>query len=172
MTPATASVSAPKPDFIDLDQDEYVDEDELFQEQMRRAMEASQSQAGSSRPSAASVKPQIEHSDSTKSFLSERAKMEQERLQRQKRLRKEAGSDDSIMESSAPSTKRQNTNQAAGSSSAASSSRNFTASPIKEEAFWNGECRPTGNQFCDPRKDGKATFRLTDALGKVFPLSL
>ena len=114
-------------------------------------------------------------SGSTSAFLSQRAQLEQERLERQKRLRPqqqqrqatppsqsnsttESGSDDEIEERPA---KRQHvsTQARAGPSS--------STHPAVNQKFWNGELRQTATQHAEPRKDGQPTFRLTEVLGPV-----
>jgi hypothetical protein len=102
-----------------------------------------------------------------------RAQMEQERVARQKRLRREAGLDDDDIEQ--PPAKRQHVSSPSASrtnsySSSASTSRvvqSTSTIPTIDRIFWDGEMRQTANMHAEPRRDGKPTFRLTDVLGKV-----
>lgn len=112
-------------------------------------------------------------------FLSERALLEKERLERQKRLRRDAGLDDDEAEGS---SKKQHiysspellTNGTSGieTNAAASGSSHSTPNsdiPTIDQIFWEGEVRQTANRHAEPRKDGQSTFRLTEVLGKVCP---
>ncbi|KAG1890452.1 tyrosyl-DNA phosphodiesterase-domain-containing protein [Suillus fuscotomentosus] len=116
------------------------------------------------------------------SFLSERAQMERERLERLKRLRGQDADDGGGI---SPPTKRQHipssekhangrANIASASSSSVPSgssassrtaSTSINSTPTSEQLFWNGELRPTANKHSQPRQDGKPTFRLTEVLG-------
>lgn len=92
--------------------------------------------------------------------------MEKERLERQKRLRPEsfAGKKtrpDAIEDEEEPPAKRHHISR-----STSTSSYN-PPEPSKEPLFWDGELRQTAAIRAEPRKDGIATFRLTDILGKV-----
>lgn len=118
------------------------------------------------------------------SFLSERAQMERERLERLKRLRGQDADDGGGI---SPPTKRQHipsserhANGRANIASASSSSipsgsstssrtasTSISSTPTSEQLFWNGELRPTANKHSQPRQDGKPTFRLTEVLGSV-----
>ncbi|KAF9078207.1 tyrosyl-DNA phosphodiesterase-domain-containing protein [Rhodocollybia butyracea] len=145
-------------------------EEALFQEQIMQAIQASRSTA----------QPPAQPS-STNPFLSERAQMEKERRERQKRLRKAKGIPDSEDERTQadsddedvkePSAKRQrlsssmpNGVQANARSSAASSSGSKHESS-QNPYFWDGEWRPTATQGVEPRKDKRPTFRLSEILG-------
>lgn len=101
-------------------------------------------------------------------FLTERAKLERERLERQKRLRPETFVveilDDSEGEEQPPSKRHQGSSFHLQSNGIASSSKSSTSI---EQLFWNGELRQTATAHADPRKDGLPTFRLTEILGKV-----
>ena len=110
------------------------------------------------------------------SFLSERAQLEKERRERQKRLRPQASSssiaapDDDDLEE--PPAKRHQVSCSNSSFKRSniphdSSSKKSGELPTIEQVFWNGELRQTATQNAEPRKDGQATFRLTDILGKV-----
>jgi tyrosyl-DNA phosphodiesterase-1 len=101
------------------------------------------------------------------SFLSERAKMEKERLERQKRLRPETITESERQfdtsedeENPEPPAKRHH-------HSTSNSSQINPPGPSKEPLFWDGELRQTATIRAEPRKDGLPTFRLTDILGKV-----
>ena len=116
------------------------------------------------------------------SFLSERAQLEKERRERQKRLRGiQDGEDQPFAKRLHPSSPlRQNDTRSSTLSSLASSSSSGTLhshSPTHtntntntkngEQHFFDGELRQTATEFADPRKDGQPTFRLTEILGNV-----
>lgn len=180
---------------VDLDSDEEEDEDAMFQTQLQQALEASKSEAQRESRNITAVdtstpQPPLNATRSVENqmpvFLTGRAQMEKERLERQKRLRKEAGlDDDDEKETGEPSAKRQHVSTASrvhanGKPSQSSSyskpdaKPNAHAStsgpsnaPTIEQVFWDGEFRPTATQHGEPRRDGRATFRLTEILGKV-----
>ncbi|EGN94780.1 hypothetical protein SERLA73DRAFT_171190 [Serpula lacrymans var. lacrymans S7.3] len=138
------------------------DEDTHFQADLKRAIAASKAEGFRD----TNTRPQ---SFTPSAFLSERAQLEKERLERQKRLRQDAGFED---ENTAPPAKRQHissssrvsTNRRADTSVSASSSSSTSV-------FWEGELRPVANRHTDPRQDGKPTFRLTEVLGKKSEIS-
>lgn len=116
--------------------------------------------------------------NTTSAFLSERAMLEKERLERQKRVRREAGLDDEDEGSSKKqhvySSPELQTHERGGTltnAAASGSSRTVRASdvPTIDQIFWEGEVRQTANRHAEPRKDGQPTFRLTEVLGKVCP---
>ena len=162
-----------------------------FQSQLQRTIEASK--ANTSRSTTQSVlKP--ESTQSTRStpagnFLSERAQMERERLERLKRVRGQDTDEDRslttakrqhISSSEVHTDSRANTVSSAYSVSSGSSTVPHMASaardtiPTSAQLFWEGELRPTANKHCQPRQDGRPTFRLTEVLGPVrwFPCIL
>lgn len=161
----TESSSGP----ITLNEDEA-----LFQQQLQHAIEISKANAQRgelAQPSA-----------STNTFLSERAQLEKERRERQKRLRKAQGlpdSDDDLRAVSdeedlgQPNAKRQRLSSSSVSyigqtnvrTSAVPSSSKL--GPIQGSFFWDGEWRPTATLGVEPRKDGRSTFRLSEVLGDV-----
>ena len=114
-------------------------------------------------------------------FLSERAQLEKERRERQKRLRSQAGLPDSDQETEERPAKRHNFSSSLGSladssrssTAPSNSARQSPATPIVahpaegEELFFEGELRQTATQHAEPRRDGRPTFRLTQILGKV-----
>ena len=157
---------------IIVSDDEYVDEDTEdaeFQRELRRAIEASKVEASStSRGDSSQIAQPI-----TSTFLSERAWMEKERLERQKRLRP-----DTSFEENVESSKRRHLSsnyevppngKAKASTTQADSSRSSSTSniPTIDQIFWEGEVRQVANRHAEPRKDGRSTFRLTEVLGKV-----
>lgn len=102
--------------------------------------------------------------------MSERAKLERARLERQKRLRPEMatemeGQSDTCEddEDSGPPAKKHHANP----------SQVISSPPalLKEPRFWDGELRQTATICAEPRKDGLPTFRLTEILGKVIVLA-
>jgi tyrosyl-DNA phosphodiesterase-1 len=108
--------------------------------------------------------------------MSERAQLEKDRRERQKRLRPQASSsytaapdDDDDLEE--PPAKRHQVSCSNSSFKRSNiphdSSKKSRELPTIEQVFWNGELRQTATQNAEPRKDGQATIRLTDVLGKV-----
>ncbi len=125
----------------------------LYEQQLQQAMELSRVDTPPT-------------SSTTNGFLTDRARLEQERLQRQsKRTRTDDGPSSGSSRVSEPVAKRPNV--ASGSIPA-----DTPDATIREEMFWDGEYRPIANQFCNPRKDRKLTFRLTEVLGKVSRLEI
>ncbi|KAJ4473667.1 tyrosyl-DNA phosphodiesterase-domain-containing protein [Lentinula aciculospora] len=145
----------------------------LFQDQLRQALEASK--ANNLEPAHA---PPL-----TSTFLSERAQLEKERRERQKRHRKAQGLPDSDDEGRVasdeedieqPKAKRQRLSssyddQASARTGTATSSYELNSN--EGPFFWAGEWRPTATQGVDPRMDGRATFRLTEVLGNKSEIS-
>ncbi|KAG1873180.1 tyrosyl-DNA phosphodiesterase-domain-containing protein [Suillus subluteus] len=162
------------------------DDDDHFQSELLQAIQASRTE--SPRATTQSIHnheplpTESARSTPAASFLSERAQMERERLERLKRVR---GRDTDDGTRISPPAKRQHipsseihangqANIASASSSSvpsSSSASSRTAStainhiPTSEQLFWNGELRPTANKHSQPRQDGKSTFRLTEVLG-------
>ena len=128
------------------------DEDADFQRDIQRAIEASKS---TPRTVSSSQLPSV--------FISERAVMERERLDRQKRLRKEAGLDDE----DDMSTKRLHLPSEGSPVIPSKISSKGTSIPTIDQIFWEGEVRQIANKYAEPRDDGRPTFRLTEILGKV-----
>ncbi|KAK7445706.1 hypothetical protein VKT23_014702 [Stygiomarasmius scandens] len=159
------------------------DMDEEFQAQLRQAIE--ESKAATNTRSPPPDTSTVQTTTTTNSFLSERAKLEKERLERQKQIRKAKGLDTSDDESSGKKRKideddgeeeweeedepSSNKSSTAGSSGSSTGNVNGTTG---EELFWNGEIRPIAVQGSEPRKDKKPTFRLTQILGKQSDISL
>ena len=139
------------PILINLDSEDEDIEEARFQEELKHVLEVSKAESCSSVGNSQMAPGQSVVS----SFLSERAQLEKERRERQKRLRPQtsydptAAPDDDDLE--VPPAKRQQ----------------VSCSPTIEQVFWNGELRQTATQNAEPRKDDQATIRLTDVLGKV-----
>ena len=169
---------------INLDSDEDEDVEARFQRELNHVLQASKTESSSAPTSTypttignSQIVNQAQGQSAVSSFLSERAQLEKERRERQKRLRPQASSssapapdDDSDLEE--PPAKRHqvsssNTSFKRSDISHDSSSKNSHELPTIEQVFWNGELRQTTTQHAEPRKDGQATFRLTDVLGKV-----
>lgn len=142
---------------VDIDAEIEQEDDESFQNELRRAIEESK------RPK---VQPQVIDVDDAPvvptppPWLSERAAMEKERMERQKRRRAEAGLDP-IEDEGRETTKKSRTvspdhTRVAGPS---------TKPQPQEDVFWEGAHRPTANAYAHPREDGKPVFRLTDIIG-------
>ena len=167
-------------------------EDAQFQEDLRRAMEASKAESEAktaTRSTSASVvaTPEPSMPQSTTSFLLDRAAMERERLARQKRLRPDIAStpagkevddnEDDEDEGDAPRSKRPRfsaTDYTRASSTLSttrtdigtSASTSRAAAP-EEHLFWDGEMRQTANAHVDRMKDTKPVFRLTEIIAPV-----
>lgn len=173
--------------------DDEDDEDAEFQRQIEHAIKMSKVESSASEPhigapsTSNSAQPRAEalaqNAGTTSSiFLSEKALLEKERLERQKRLRRDAGLDDRS-DAEGPS-KRQYiysspeslTNGASEIEINAAASGSHSTSnlgvPTIEQTFWEGEVRQTANRYAEPRKDGQPTFRLTDVIGKVRPVDI
>ncbi|KIK34966.1 hypothetical protein CY34DRAFT_608021 [Suillus luteus UH-Slu-Lm8-n1] len=166
------------------------DDDDRFQSELLQAMQASKTE--SSRTTTQSMHnpeppSQSPRSTPAASFLSERAQMEKERLERLKRVRGQDAGDGGHISPLAkrqhiPSEMRANgraniasasSSSVPSSSSASSRSASTTTNNMltSEQLFWNGELRPTANKHCQPRQDGKSTFRLTEVLGSKSDIS-
>jgi len=179
---------AAKPPPIVLDNDHEDDEDARFQAELQRALEASKAETSQkNRVDGPPISEPQSNGSSASAFISERAQLEKERRERQKRLRREAGLDDNdegqMDGDGEPRAKRQHLSSLSGvrtnsrpnpvPSSSSSSSYSATVSRSApsiqniEQLFWDGELRPIANKHADPREDGKPTFRLTEILGKV-----
>lgn len=183
------------------------EEDAQFQADLRRAMEASKTEAArsmapsnpatsgpSTRDGSSSVQ-EVTPQPPTRpgsAFLFDRAQMERERLERQKRLRpdivqnssgtiEEEGEEDSaedvrsakrqrVSSSSAMPTR---TNVASFSSRTASPaagmSRAATGADAGDGLYFDGELRQTANKHVSAAKDTRPMFRLTDVLAPVSP---
>lgn len=179
--------------------------EQQFQADLQRALQESQSQSQST-PQPIPQTAVADTSAKPNSFLSERAKLERERLARQKRLRGDtddrnssrgqtpststADSDDYKSDNDdlgKPAAKRQHlatprqgrtlqqskskqsANVVGGSSKPGASS---SASTNQQKMFWRGEIRQTANMHVDPNRDIKPTFRLSEIIGEVRPISL
>jgi tyrosyl-DNA phosphodiesterase 1 len=164
-----ATNSRPQPTVIDISSDDDSYEEE-FQQELHQALQASKAEQGDESISTTQLSTPPPQASS---FLSERALLEKERLERQKRFRKEGGLDTDNQETMLPHRKHvpkspmpiDNTNIAVASSSRIPSQ--VTDTKPSEHLFWNGELRQIANMHAHPRNDGKPTFRLTEILGKV-----
>ena len=168
---------------IILDSEDEDIEEARFQEELKKVLEASKSESLSTPTDVArssignsQITNQPASQSVVSSFLSERAQLEKERRERQKRLRPHASSsstaapDDDDLEE--PPAKRHQVSRSNPSFMRSyiphdSSSKRSLELPTIEQVFWNGELRQTATQNAEPRKDGQATIRLTDVLGKV-----
>ncbi|KAF8900465.1 tyrosyl-DNA phosphodiesterase-domain-containing protein [Gymnopilus junonius] len=183
----------PDSDVINLVSDDEEDfKDVRSGKEIKQALQASKSSSSHSHiPSQPSAGPSTsaeigQSSDrpvAVSAFLAERAQLEKERRERQKRLRPstpDPGStteeDDSEIEEppakrhqvSSSNQSRMRSNISGVSSSKFSSSNSI---PAIEQVFWSGELRQTATLHAEPRKDGSSTFRLTEVLGKKSELS-
>ncbi|KAI0673243.1 phospholipase D/nuclease [Trametes maxima] len=183
---------------IDVDADDGNDEEARFRADLQRAIEASKQDAVPAisvthGPSPKMASPAGNSSTAT-SFLSERAKMERERLERQKRRRPDIDSganrpshhsDDETEEQSSRTAKRQrvssslivgsrrtNASTSASSSYRPSISTSSTvasrpsgaAGNISRNIFWDGELRQTANKHVESHKDTRPVFRLSEII--------
>lgn len=167
--------SKPKlPSPIIISDDE--DDDAAFERQIQRAIEASKTERSSSGsragPSSRIPSPQPPLSQAAVPppiFLSERALMEKERLERQKRLRPDTSFDEkegeSIKKPNIASTAQ--SNEKGKGRAPSSSALGGSSTSAMDQLFWDGEVRQVANRYAEPRKDGRPTFRLTEVLGKV-----
>lgn len=168
-----------QPEFINIDSDDDDtgdDEEAQYQADLRRALEASKAPTQQVSPPAHDPKTE-QSKPGPSSFLAERAKLERDRLERQKRLRGEAGlgdprtdqheaesdTDSDISMNERPTKKQHLSSPPTPLVSAGASSVSGT------EIFWDGELRQTATRFAEPRADGQRTFRLTQVLGNVSP---
>ncbi|KAG9050325.1 hypothetical protein FS837_006197 [Tulasnella sp. UAMH 9824] len=105
-------------------------------------------------------------------FLADRAKMERERLARQKRLRPqvqqpEETESEEEEEDGPPPAKKAKVD--GGGSSVAPSYTSTQKQPVtssSEPLFWEGEIRQTANRHVLPSKDTKPVWRLSEILGQ------
>lgn len=157
---ATVTATVPAIDHDIDDGYEDLTAEEIYEDEMKKAMEASLRKDNEPGPSAP---PQ------TNPFLSERAKLEQERLQRQKRLRAESSSAGVDVEMPAAKRQQQHSlpSKAGPSTSRPIAGPSTAAKDVSDGMFWGGIFRPISNMYSVPRRDGKATFKFTDILGPV-----
>ncbi|KAI5897696.1 phospholipase D/nuclease [Schizophyllum commune H4-8] len=170
------------PPIVIDDDDDEPDEETKFQDELQRAIEASKADSAARKPGslAASTSQTPEPPASAmkdlkiaptaapvagpSSWLSERAKLEKERIERQKKRRRDQGqasededaSNDVDVEE--PIAKRQRPTPPAQAVPTVSTTSS-------EEYFWEGAYRPIATKHCVPRKDGKPTFRLSEIIG-------
>ncbi|KAF4611889.1 hypothetical protein D9613_003755 [Agrocybe pediades] len=186
-----------QPALVNLDSDEDEDTEEArFQAELQEAIRVSQaaaeknprptaqkSTAGSSTQPSQPGKSSDQPTGPVSSFLSERAKLEKERLERQKRLRPPSpvaaaeSTTEGESDEEEPPAKRHKVSSSNVSHTRSnihgisSSSASTSAIPTAEQLFWQGELRQTATRNAEPRKDGQPTFRLTDVLGKTSELA-
>ncbi|EKM76167.1 hypothetical protein AGABI1DRAFT_45345 [Agaricus bisporus var. burnettii JB137-S8] len=169
----------------DDDDDSENNEQTRYQADLQTAIKASRAtaQEPQSIPSQQIGGPRAgQHKTGPSSFLAERAKLEKERLERQKRLRggtslgddtdrKDPQSDtESDVSMGEPPTKKAHlSNPLEGMSVPSVSAGASSTSDTK--IFWDGELRQTATRFAEPRKDGQRTFRLTQVLGNKSELA-
>lgn len=101
------------------------------------------------------------------SFLSERAQMEKERRERARKFRQAAGLKDDDDGSDGESSSRPPPPPPPAAKVKSTPKLAPAQPPSGDQLFFDGELRPIAVQGCEPRRDGKPTFRLTQALGKV-----
>lgn len=151
------------------------DEGVCYQKGPQRTLEASKVSSHSLPvPSPPGLSKKEKPEKGLSSFLLERAKLENERLERQKRLRGEvaqgkmkAVEDESDFESDGsmdgPAAKKQHMSKPSQENSNPASSFN------SRQVFWNGELRQTATRHAEERRDRLPTFKLTQVLGSVSP---
>lgn len=172
------------------------DEEQQFQKDLERALEASKVEFQERHAVVPTPKTQTTQggtptSSGPTTFLSERARLEKERLARLKHYRGQSDDHDNDgVRSQQPPVKRlhissvepinrrvnqlQSTPSISSNSSSSSTHGRFDSKttevqvvPVIDQLFWDGELRPTANKHSQPREDGKATFRLSEVLGPV-----
>lgn len=187
------------------------DEEARFQRELEIALEASKADAvpvapppiaapvaSMQRSSAAKSDPPsnppsevptpLPQAEAMSSFLTERAKMEQERLERiAKRMRGEEASGSLQREEPPAKRPRPSTSssvqpktistldkikQAEASAEELAARMNVTSSPSipsasKTTFFWDGELRQTANRLVEKEKDTRPTFRFSEVIGPV-----
>ena len=189
---------------VEIPQHADEEEDPEFEEQLRRAIAESQAIAAARQ---STVPPQpVEPNDRSYSpvqaavpppvgtFLGDRAEMERQRLERQKRQRpgmshaknvipKEEEDDDIVIDDDAiRETKRQRVSPIAAPAQTNASSSSQPPRPTnargqsriqvnKDELFYDGELRQTANKHVDPTKDIRPIFRLSEILSQVRTLA-
>lgn len=173
-----------EPTVIDLtnddDDDDGDNEEARFQAELKRAIDASEAESSSSSQivdaNVITVNSQPKPSG-VSAFLLERAQLERERRERQKRLRPEVSLDDRDdgLGAGEPPAKMPHLSSSFevrdDGRTRSSESSTSTNIPTIDQLFWDGELRQTATQYAEPRKDGRPTFRLTDVLGKKSDLS-
>lgn len=169
-------------------------DDPEFEEQLRRAIAESQAMAPPIEPVAHKDRPNSSevNSRSGSAFLADRAEMERQRLERQKRQRpdishtknvipKEEEDSDIVIDDDSDhvrETKRQRVSSsvptartnAPSSSQPSRSTTTGSRPPVgdnREELFYEGELRQTANKHVDRAKDTRPVFRLTEILSPV-----
>lgn len=129
-------------------------------------------------PPAATSQTALASSTPVSAFLADRAKMERERLARQKRLRpqvQQPEETESEEEEDGPPPAKKVKAEDGGSRTAPSytSTQKQPATSSSEPLFWEGEIRQTANRHVLPSKDTKPVWRLSEILGqRVRSLSL
>ncbi|KAF8637199.1 hypothetical protein AX16_010858 [Volvariella volvacea WC 439] len=173
-TPASKTV-------IDLVSDDDEEIDPKYEAELKRTLEASQSKSQAKM----NAIPIVEHQspppaqpapyNPLSAFLSERGQLEKQRIERQKRLRENAGLED-VNDDKRPAKRqhlsssiKRSLDESPSSSRSSSPKASVPAAtnsvPTGEQFFWNGELRQTATRYGEPRKDGKPTFRLSEILG-------
>ncbi|KDQ55780.1 hypothetical protein JAAARDRAFT_159157 [Jaapia argillacea MUCL 33604] len=157
------------------------DDEAQFMADLQRAIEASKAEVSKIQQPERPIPIQSDppsRSQTHTPFLSDRAQLERERLERQKRLRGEMIDEekDEIEVEELPPAKRHHpsssnrparANGGASSSSTISRSITGTSTPATtgEQLFWDGELRQTANKHADLKQDIPPTFRLTEVIG-------
>lgn len=103
-------------------------------------------------------------------FISERAQMEKERLERQKRMRATG-----VLPPSSPPQKTASSASATNGKEKGKGSMKLDVNPpLKQNNtangdgfFWDGEIRQTANMHVEKSKDTKPTFRFSELVGPV-----
>ncbi|KAF8905618.1 tyrosyl-DNA phosphodiesterase-domain-containing protein [Mucidula mucida] len=140
------------------------------------------------RPAAVASTSDASTSNATNSFLSERAQMEKERRERARKFLEAKGPKEDDEDTTSADKDKERRGKArqyrksvnlddddADSDGEVRATQRppvaSTSTPPGEQLFFDGELRPTPVQGGEPRKDRKATFRLTEALGKKSDVS-
>lgn len=151
--------------------DDDEDEDEArYQEDLKKALQASQGLHQTQQPVQHVESSSISSDSKGSTFLSDRARLEKERLERQKRLRPEMAIEMETQRDIFEDGEERPAKRHHLSTSTSSRLNSNQKKPSNESFFWNGELRQTATMHAEPRKDGLPTFRLTDILGQVLTL--
>ncbi|KAF9491900.1 phospholipase D/nuclease [Pleurotus eryngii] len=164
--------AASKPIVVESDDEDgdQVDDDQRFERDLKRALEASKAES-SRRPEVVEVSPEpsatppvVQGGSAMPAFLSERAQMEKERRERQMKRRREAGLD--VEDELKKQRERTESDDSDGGMEPPTKSSNAGSSstqelPLIDQTFWDGEVRPTMNQFAS-KTDTRKKFTLTE----------
>ncbi|KAI0712722.1 tyrosyl-DNA phosphodiesterase-domain-containing protein [Cerioporus squamosus] len=161
-------------------QAEVIEVDDDDDEDLRLALEASKRESmvnlNPSTHTQAQAPPPATTSNPAAAFLSERAKLERERLERLKRTRPDIHRDstaivvDSDSDSEDDMDQEERARSAKSTRNVPSTSAAANARPAPRQTqpagsvFWDGELRQTANMHVDKQKDTRPVFRLSEII--------